>query len=208
MRVNIIADIAGRYDELLALLAQMPEADLILSVGDMVDRGTQSPEVVEFFRTTPNAMALYGNHEDMMVQAILDKRNIDWMWNGGHQTSLSYDRYEENLIYEHVAWMQALPLHFKIPGLFVSHAPQLHIGNFPVKMETHLANLIWNRREPVHKADAFMVCGHNGLYTEFKDRKTQEHIGTCIDNSHERELLGMHWPTKEIFRQAYKEKKK
>jgi len=37
MKINIIGDIAGRYDELMLLIEKMPKADLIISVGDLVE---------------------------------------------------------------------------------------------------------------------------------------------------------------------------
>ena len=78
MKINIIGDIAGRYDELMLLLAKMPEADLIVSVGDMVDRGPKSKEVIEFFMTNPKAYAIYGNHESMMYEHLTGNPYRDW----------------------------------------------------------------------------------------------------------------------------------
>jgi hypothetical protein len=37
--------------------------DRLISVGDFVDRGLESSRVFEFFRDTPNADAIMGNHE-------------------------------------------------------------------------------------------------------------------------------------------------
>jgi hypothetical protein len=48
----------------------------------------------------------------------------------------------------------------------------------------------------------FVVNGHNGKLREYKWGDGSV-IGMCIDNSHRNELVGMHWPTKEIFRQEY-----
>ena len=64
--VNIISDIAGNYKTLMALLEKMPQDEEIISVGDMVDRGPRSKEVIEFFMNNENATAIMGNHEHMM----------------------------------------------------------------------------------------------------------------------------------------------
>jgi len=72
MSTLIIGDIHGCWDELQALLdkAGPGEEDLILAVGDLVDRGPDSPRVLEFFRDTENAEALRGNHEERHVRAL------------------------------------------------------------------------------------------------------------------------------------------
>src|SRR4051794_14053788 len=48
----IIGDIHGCYKELLELLAHVgaTDEDILVSVGDLVDRGPDSPAVLNFFR--------------------------------------------------------------------------------------------------------------------------------------------------------------
>ena len=67
----IIGDIHGCYYELQALLdkAGLGAGDAVIGIGDVVDRGPETPQVVDFFRTTPNAMAIMGNHERKHVRA-------------------------------------------------------------------------------------------------------------------------------------------
>lgn len=62
----VIGDIAGHFKTLEALVQQLPQNKPLLSLGDMVDRGPESPKVVDFFR---NHLALLGNHEHMLVDA-------------------------------------------------------------------------------------------------------------------------------------------
>lgn len=71
MRHVIIGDIHGCYDELQALLDLVAPArdDEIIALGDIVDRGPQSERVLEFFRDTPNATSLMGNHERKHIRA-------------------------------------------------------------------------------------------------------------------------------------------
>jgi serine/threonine protein phosphatase 1 len=70
--MNLIGDIQGKYRTLLALLKQMPDDDPV-SVGDMIDRGPHSMEVLEFFRN--HGKALLGNHEHMMLDYFCDSGN-------------------------------------------------------------------------------------------------------------------------------------
>ena len=71
MRTLIVGDIHGCWDEFEALLehAALSADDQIISVGDMVDRGPESPRVLRFFRDMPNARAIMGNHERKHVRA-------------------------------------------------------------------------------------------------------------------------------------------
>ena len=71
MRTLIVGDIHGCWDEFAALLdlAALTSDDTIISVGDLVDRGPGSPRVLDFFRSTPNARAIMGNHERKHVRA-------------------------------------------------------------------------------------------------------------------------------------------
>jgi hypothetical protein len=80
----IVGDIHGCYDELAVLQdriegasARAGRAPLIVSVGDLVDRGPASREVVQVFlegaaRGTHAAVA--GNHEALMLRALYDMR--------------------------------------------------------------------------------------------------------------------------------------
>lgn len=69
----IIGDIHGCYDELIQLIHQMgvTEEDLVVSLGDIVDRGNKSLEIYEYFRNRPNSIVLMGNHERKHLNGIL-----------------------------------------------------------------------------------------------------------------------------------------
>jgi len=47
-----------------------PPEDVIVSVGDLVDWGPESPAVVRFFREHPNTLAIAGNHERKHIRGI------------------------------------------------------------------------------------------------------------------------------------------
>lgn len=215
MKINIIGDIAGRYDELLLLLKQMPEADLILSIGDMVDRGPKSKQVIQWFmkqQKAGKAEAIYGNHEDMMVEGLKKGNSRDWMHNGGYQTLVSYmskkdiferkDAQEHALVPKsHVDWLEKRPMYFQTDNLFVSHAPITSLKNIPKDPYGRDFYFVWNRYEPSKPQDKFLINGHNGTLQEY--RGDGRVIGMCIDDSHQRKLTGLHWPTKEIFQQEF-----
>ena len=82
MQTLIIGDIHGCYAELLELLdrAAIGADDLVVSVGDLVDRGPDPGPVLDLFRTRPNTLAILGNHE---LNLLRDERKHgnDWFWN-------------------------------------------------------------------------------------------------------------------------------
>ena len=204
MKINIIGDIAGRYDELMLLLDKMPKADLIISVGDLVDRGSQSKEVIEWFMKTENADAVYGNHEDLFVNGIVHRDTRDWLYNGGGATVKSYSEEDENGVMnclvptEVIKWLQTRPMYFKYDDLIISHAPITSLKNVPADPFGRDYFFFWNRYEPKKPQDLYMVHGHNG---QFKRHKHGDGVdfAMCIDNSHSGRLTGLAWPSKEIF---------
>jgi hypothetical protein len=72
MEYNIIGDIAGNYTGLMKLLDQMPSTAIPLSLGDMIDRGPQSKEVLDFFME--KGLAILGNHDHFLI-TVLNKMN-------------------------------------------------------------------------------------------------------------------------------------
>jgi serine/threonine protein phosphatase 1 len=71
MKRLIIGDIQGCYTEFQELIdkAALSADDEIIALGDMVDRGPASPQVLAFFMSQPNAHSLMGNHERKHVRA-------------------------------------------------------------------------------------------------------------------------------------------
>ena len=108
----VITDVHGRLEELLRLLDKVPAGAKLIFLGDYVDRGTQSCEVVELVKSLPGAVCLRGNHEDMMCNP--DTMFGTWMANGGSATMESYKdpltgEINAGLMEDHAAWFETLP---------------------------------------------------------------------------------------------------
>ncbi len=77
-RTFAIGDIHGDAQQLYVLLSRFPELtaeDTVVFLGDYVDRGPKSKEVIEFVRQLPaqtraKVIALRGNHEDAWLRVI------------------------------------------------------------------------------------------------------------------------------------------
>jgi serine/threonine protein phosphatase 1 len=72
-RTFVVGDIHGCYDELMQLTARigLKEGDMLISVGDIIDRGGKSKEVYHYFRNRPNSVVLVGNHERKHMNGVL-----------------------------------------------------------------------------------------------------------------------------------------
>jgi serine/threonine protein phosphatase 1 len=109
-RAYVITDIHGRLTELEALLAQVPDGAQMVFLGDYVDRGSQSREVVALVRSIPGAICLRGNHEDMLCAP----NPHPWLANGGASTVLSYKhpltgQLDPVALQADIDWFQSLP---------------------------------------------------------------------------------------------------
>ncbi len=65
MNIFVIGDIHGCFTELQELLdkAGVAEDVRIIALGDIVDRGPDSVQVLDFFCNNPTRLSLMGNHE-------------------------------------------------------------------------------------------------------------------------------------------------
>jgi serine/threonine protein phosphatase 1 len=102
MRIYAVGDVHGR-DDLLIRLHAMILADArarpgpgptVVYLGDYVDRGSGSFEVIEFLIHDPlpgfTSIHLMGNHEDMMLRFLDGPPTLHWLVNGGIATLASY----------------------------------------------------------------------------------------------------------------------
>jgi hypothetical protein len=117
MRTLVIGDIHGCFYELQALLDKvgLGEEDTILSVGDLVDRGPETPQTLAFFRETPNARAIMGNHERKHMRVARGE-----VYPSISQT-ISRFQLGEGEYPRALQWMSDLPLYIDLPEAIVMH---------------------------------------------------------------------------------------
>jgi len=165
-----IGDVHGRDDLLARLLEQIIEdhqqqqpdqAGVIVYVGDYIDRGARSREVIDrVMRGVPGfeTVSLKGNHEELLLKCFgnEDVHNWEtWLQNGGDTTAASfglsfkYDDYdpealERALGQRRVQWLRNLKTHYRAGSYFFVHA-----GIVPGRPldEQREKDLLWIRRE-------------------------------------------------------------
>lgn len=116
MRHIIIGDIHGCFDELHELLdlAAPTSDDRIIAIGDIVDRGPDSEKVLAFFRDTPNACSIMGNHERKHIRSEQGKT----------RAALSQTIVRQQLHDRYGAWlafMETFPRHIELPETILVH---------------------------------------------------------------------------------------
>ncbi|NJN24218.1 MAG: serine/threonine protein phosphatase, partial [Acaryochloridaceae cyanobacterium RL_2_7] len=167
----IIGDVHGHYDGLLSLIdfLELKAADELYFLGDLVDRGPKSAQVVEFVKSS-GYPCLRGNHEELMIAACNQSAqdySVFQMWAscGGHQTLDSYN--SPDLLQEHVAWFKTLPTYIDLGDLWLVHA-----GVDPTKeLEQQTAEEFCWIRSAFHKSskpffeDKLIVTGHTITFT-------------------------------------------
>jgi serine/threonine protein phosphatase 1 len=152
LRIYATGDIHGRFDLLETLYGEIrrdvaadrPPQSLEIFLGDYVDRGPESRDVVEWLTSAPPAcdrrVCLLGNHEDMLLNVLRDPRWMGtWLQNGGMETLRSYavdlpaspgptsladlrDAFIEALPDAHRAFLEGLPRLVAVGGYLFVHA--------------------------------------------------------------------------------------
>ena len=103
MRLYAVGDIHGHNALLVEMLAAIerdiisaPTADnVVVFLGDLIDRGPDSAGVVERLRTVAGpykSVFLMGNHEEVLIRILDGEDQLvgDWLRFGGHECAKSY----------------------------------------------------------------------------------------------------------------------
>jgi len=116
MQTLVIGDIHGCYDEFQSLLDKvgLTDGDAIVSVGDCVDRGPDTPAVLRFFQEKPNAKLIMGNHERKHVRANRHEVKL------ARSQKISRIQFGETYP-DALAFMSELPLYLDLSDALIVH---------------------------------------------------------------------------------------
>jgi len=146
----VIGDIHGCMFTLEKLIKELPNDAKLIFIGDFVDRGKYSKEVMEFI-VENNHPSVMGNHEYLMFNyardAILrDKRSI-WLEDayGGLATVKSYQDDPDTLL-KHIDYIETMPKYLEVDKYFITHGFGLPFY-LRKDIKIHQANLYVSRLE-------------------------------------------------------------
>jgi serine/threonine protein phosphatase 1 len=170
-RVLAIGDIHGCSRALDVLLAQVrpAAADVVVGLGDFVDRGPDSAGVLDRLldlQTRCRLVALRGNHEEMMLAAHDGTVSAEyWVACGGRQTLASYPAVgegAERIPRRHWEFLESTIDYYETQTHFFVHAgvyadlPLDEQPNYMLRWEPLLEEPGQRR----HVSGKVMVCGH------------------------------------------------
>ncbi|MDO5131499.1 MAG: metallophosphoesterase family protein [Eubacteriales bacterium] len=149
-RTLILTDIHGCFDECAALLDRMEfdaDADRLINLGDLVDRGPKIYETFTFLKDLKEKMGdrcilIRGNHEQMMLDAAREGNTARdlWYYNSGEKTVFSF-LHNKHRYQEYLSWFEEMPLYYETDLFTCVHASLSDPD--PAKNEPQ--TLIWGR---------------------------------------------------------------
>lgn len=174
-KIFAIGDIHGCYDQLITLLGKIPidfARDTLVFIGDYIDRGPHSVEVVDYLvqlkKRVPACKFLKGNHEDMLEKYLNGTDRFTYLLNGGQQTLDSYLRKTAQsefhpIFPEHMEFFNSLRLIYETEKYIFVHA-----GLRPrVRLESQdTEDMLWIRDKFIHTQYDYgklVIFGHTPL---------------------------------------------
>lgn len=180
-RIIGISDIHGEYEKLCRVLEKIApkKDDTIVFMGDYIDRGKKSREVVDKIidmKNVCNCVYLTGSHEYAMLHAKSDEYYNYLFWNyGGDATAESYGGFD-NIMKVHGNFFNSLKFYYIIGKYLFIHAG-VRIG-VPLEEQSeedmvYIRSAFYTKR---HHLPYKIIFGH----TEFDSPQVQEDK-ICID---------------------------
>jgi len=168
-RLFAIGDIHGCFNSLKQLVEekiQITKTDKVILLGDYIDRGPRSKEVIDYIIELKekgfDIIPLKGNHEAMLLDAFMDDDLLSrWIHNGGIETLKSFGIISLNqLETKYLEFFKNLQLYFELEDYLFVHAGFNDEIENPFNDSYHL---IWKCRDkynhPLLK-DKTIVHGH------------------------------------------------
>lgn len=205
----VIGDIHGCHAPLTMLLQKIAyRADTIVFLGDYIDRGPHSKEVVATIlalqKTHPRVVPLMGNHEFLFLEYLAGRESSVFLQVGGRQTLASYGLHPDSSQEErtravpsdHLAFFRSLPLFWQD-----QHAIYVHAGLQPGR---HLSQqtsqwCLWARDNFLQSAADFdkpVVFGHTVFDQPFL---AKDKIGIDTGAVYGGHLTALLLPTRELI---------
>lgn len=190
-RTFVIGDIHGcskTFNRLLDAIA-LSRNDVLVLIGDLVDRGPDSKGVIETILKLQedgfDIRACQGNHEVMLLGAVrfgVFESLLEWLENGGTQTLASYGvDHPQDIPEKHLQFLETLPL-YRVTDQYVFVHACLDWTLADVFSKAGETAMLWSRSEkviPSRIGGRTLVTGHTTQSLDAIQRSlTTKHILT------------------------------
>jgi len=177
-KIFAIGDIHGclkKLEDLMALIAANPKRDKLVFIGDYIDRGNFSREVVNYIIGTKskfkNVVCLLGNHEQMFLNYLEGMEEDLYLYNGGKYTLSDYDiqssdppdERKKKIPEAHLLFYRSLLPYHQTKDYIFAHAGL--IPGVPLKKQA-TQDLLWVRYEFIDSDYNFnrrVIFGHTPM---------------------------------------------
>jgi serine/threonine protein phosphatase 1 len=167
----VIGDVHGHYEALMTLLEAIAPGseDQLYFLGDLIDRGPQSAQVVNFVKEN-NHPCLLGNHEEMLLNILSNggatsSAMQSWLYSGGQATVASYQ--EATIPQDHLDWFKQLPTYLDLGDIWLTHAgvdPSLPLAAQTSEQFCWIRDEFHSIEQP-YFPDKLIITGHTITFT-------------------------------------------
>jgi serine/threonine protein phosphatase 1 len=187
----VIPDIHGCAKTLRTLIEDLikpSKHDWLYFLGDYIDRGPGSKEVIDYLmylqREDYSMRLLMGNHEDYLIKAYEEELNLkkilgfrqknqkkrEWVFHGGKQTLESFKVHDlRDFPVDYIEWMKNLEYFIELDQYFLVHAGFNFRNGSPFSDKN---SMLWIRDYEIDSdkvSNKRIVHGHVPVSLEFID---------------------------------------
>ena len=198
-RTIAIGDIHGCFYSFKTLIEneiQLTKTDKLILLGDYIDRGLQSKELIDYIlelqKQNFDIITLLGNHEALLLDAYKDTKHLSkWLINGGAETLDSFAiKTLSELDSKYIKFFESLKPYYQIDNYLFVHAG---FNNDTINPFSDTYSMLWKSRStythPLLK-NKIIIHGHSPIkvddcLTAIKDSRAVINIDTgCVYKEH------------------------
>ena len=181
--IYIMSDIHGLYERYRVMLEKidLKDEDQLYVLGDVIDRGPQSFEILFDIMERQNVQLFLGNHEHMMLTYLNGTDRDSWFYgvNGGNFTYYRFKQFDDatrNRIVDYLIEQTAVILNLDLNGrrYILSHTSAISDGMDRYTRDYRddlmkVQDIVWNMSadntdaiadKPQAQVETFFISGH------------------------------------------------
>jgi serine/threonine protein phosphatase 1 len=184
LNILVVGDVHGCLYTFQSLLDRhWTSDDILIQVGDIIDRGNFSAETIQYLQKLQESfpervIILRGNHEQEFIEYAKMGINHRWLRQRGSKTLESFARVKLSVV-RTASWMKNLPLSWESDRIFVSHAGISRGSKNPFDPNDS-DSVVWTR-QPLKNLGKVQIVGHTPTKSgmpEYNPRSNSWYIDT------------------------------